>query len=599
MDRTRPDNATVPKEKADLVRDHIFASDAERVEGWAEAFIRAIEARRLHPYDDPAVQNSQSALEELTLDCLDQIGDLAITVEDFDLLYAGRTVFHSKKQEGSLAAALYRGGVTEFVLRQGLRLEELRDFVFVMKSALEVTEEGPDDVVTLLWERNFPHIAYTSVPLEDPQPRLSMPGRAGKSGDEDGGIPWPGGVLEDTDPEPGRNGQLEGRSDDWGFRADPPRAWDESMRDQFALTDVEAENIRMVARLEEANSPQDQVLEILSTVLIAEEDPKAYLDAAAIMGRLIEIAILAGDLARANRLMDILRGLPAAKSTARSDFSAATDQVIREIGRRDLMVQFGAVLNRQKEVDFDALTTFLVHLGSSAAPTLCDLLGDIDDMKMRRALCEALAITCKNNVEILIQRLSDSRWFVVRNILYVLGRIGHQGVERALGEALYHADVRVRKEAVRALGGIDSATSRAYLNSALRDTDRSIRILVAQLVGKRVDERAAQVLWSVIESPEFATRDAEERSVFFVALGRSGSDVMVPRLDRVLTRGGLFRTEQGGKKEAALALAWIGTPAALAVLNREVKSVREDIRRAVEEALEAVRRASLEKRRTD
>lgn len=585
MDQTRP----VQKEKADQVRDHIFASDAERVEGWAELFIRAVEARRLHPYDDAVVQTSQADLEERTLDCLDQIGDIPITIDQFDLIFSGRTVYHSKTQDGSLAAALFRGGVSEFVIRQGVGPEELRDFVAVMKSALEVVPDGPDDVVTLLWERNFRHISYTSIPLEDPQPRMAR---------EETALPWPWSALDDCDPEPGPDGNVEGRSDDWRWNADEPRKWDESAAQRFALTDVEAENIRMVARLEEANSPQDQVLEILSMVLIAEEDPKAYQEVASIVGHLIEIAILGGDLARANRLMDVLRGIPAAKGAARGDMAAATDHAVREIGRRNLMVEFAAVLNRQKDVDFDALTAFLVHLGTSAAPTLCDLLGDINDMKMRRALCEALAITCKSNVEILIQRLDDSRWYVVRNLLYVLGRIGHQGVERALGEALSHADVRVRKEAVRALGGIDSATSRAYLNSALRDTDRSIRILVAQLVGKRVDERAAQVLWSVIESPEFASRDAEERSLFFVALGRSGSDAMVPRLERVLTRGGLFRTEQGGKKEAALALAWIGTPAAIAILNREVKSVREDVRRSVEEALEAVRRASAERRKT-
>lgn len=586
MDQTGP----VQKEKADQVRDHIFASDAERVEGWAELFIRAVEARRLHPYDDAGVQTSQADLEERTLDCLDQIGDIPITVDGFDLIFSGRTVYHSKTQDGSLAAALYRGGVSEFVIRQGVGLEELRDFVAVMKSALEVAPDGPDDVVTLLWERNFRHIGYTSVPLEDPQPKM---------GREEVALPWPWGAIKDSDPEPDPSGKVEGRSDDWRWNPDEPRKWDESEAKRFALTDVEAENIRMVARLEEANSPHDQVLEILSMVLIAEEDPKAYQEVASIVGTLIEIAIMSGDLPRANRLMDVLRGIPAAKGAARGEMAAATDHVVREIGRRNLMVEFAAILNRQKDVDFDALTAFLVHLGTAAAPTLCDLLGDINDMKMRRALCEALAITCKSNVEILIQRLDDSRWFVVRNLLYVLGRIGHQGVERALGEALSHVDVRVRKEAVRALGGIDTATSRAYLNSALRDTDRSIRILVAQLVGKRVDERAAQILWSVIESPEFANRDAEERSLFFVALGRSGSDAMVPRLERVLTRGGLFRTEQGGKKEAALALAWIGTPAAIGILNREVKSVREDIRRAVEEALEAVRRASSEKRKTN
>ena len=44
---------------------------------------------------------------------------------------------------------------------------------------------------------------------------------------------------------------------------------------------------------------------------------------------------------------------------------------------------------------------------------------------------------------------------------------------------------------------------------------------------------------------------------------------------------------------AALAMAWLGTPAALAILNREIQSKRDPVRRAVETALAAVRKAAL------
>src|SRR5207249_10656276 len=118
-----------------------------------------------------------------------------------------------------------------------------------------------------------------------------------------------------------------------------------------------------------------------------------------------------------------------------------------------LKLRLGPVLTAHPEIDLGALTSFLARLGSSSVPGICDLLSEINDMKIRRALCEALAISCKNDVDILIARLSDPRWFVVRNILYVLGRIAHQGVERALGGALCHNDARVRCEAARALSG--------------------------------------------------------------------------------------------------------------------------------------------------
>ena len=49
---------------------------------------------------------------------------------------------------------------------------------------------------------------------------------------------------------------------------------------------------------------------------------------------------------------------------------------------------------------------------------------------------------------------------------------------------------------------------------------------------------------------------------------------------------------QEGGKDAALALAWLGTPAALAVLARELESKRPAVRDAVARALDTVRKAS-------
>jgi HEAT repeat protein len=98
----------------------------------------------------------------------------------------------------------------------------------------------------------------------------------------------------------------------------------------------------------------------------------------------------------------------------------------------------------------------------------------------------------------------------------------------------------------------------------------------------------------VIQGSDFGRRDTNERQAFFEALGRCGSDALVPRLEMMLTKGGFFRS--GNEEErlhAALALAWLGTPSALQVLNREITSKREPLRKAVETALSAVRNAGL------
>ncbi|MEK7315506.1 MAG: HEAT repeat domain-containing protein, partial [Candidatus Eisenbacteria bacterium] len=296
---------------------------------------------------------------------------------------------------------------------------------------------------------------------------------------------------------------------------------------------------------------------------------------------------------RARELLGLLREIAAEKSAAGPEYERIADQVIREIGRPSFLGQLAPTLNAHPELDPEALTELLVQLGSGATPAICDLLGQVNHVRHRRALCEGLIASCRNDVEPLLQRLGDPRWYVIRNVVYVLGRIAHQGVERALDRALHHEDVRVRKEAVRALGNIESPTARVYLVSAFKDSDTGVRIQAATTLAEKRDERAAQNILSAIQAPEFQRRDPRERQAFYEALGRAGSDSLASKLESLLTKGGMFGGGDDDERyHSALALAWLGSPKAIAILERELKSKREPIRQAVEKALTTVRHAA-------
>jgi HEAT repeat protein len=113
-------------------------------------------------------------------------------------------------------------------------------------------------------------------------------------------------------------------------------------------------------------------------------------------------------------------------------------------------------------------------------------------------------------------------------------------------------------------------------------------------LAEKRDERSAQSILGAIQGAEFQRRDLRERESFFEALGRSGSDSLIPKLEGMLTKGGLFGGGNDDERyHAALALAWLGTPKALALLDRELKNKRDGIRSAVERALTTVRQAAL------
>lgn len=595
----KPATTTKPgtvEQRTDQIKDQVLALDVKRVADWIGALVRTIKATRTYPANSPTLHKFQAELESRTWACLKEVGDITLVVQQFDLLYENYSVYHNADRNESLAFRFYGDGVREITFREGLEPHELRGFLEVLRRAIE-TAQVQDDVVTLLWERDFRHIQYLFISLEDLTEESGVvPYEADESPEgHEGGIPWPTrGLAEEDQPPAGAGEPVPERSDDWVPRVETYTPWDETIGIQFALSEEENEVLENEIRAEEQRGLTDEVLEIVATILAAEDTPAGFLDSASAFQRFIELAIEGGDVARANELTARLRGIAAAKAESQAEFQGLVEQVIREIGRPSFLGQMAPTLNSHGDIDPGVLTNFLVQLGPSAAPAICDLLGQVNQVRYRRALCESLAISCRNDVDVLIERLSDTRWYVIRNIVYILGRIAHQGVERALDRALHHEDVRVRKEAVRALGNIESPTSRAYLISAFRDPDAGVRVQAAMTLAVKRDDRAAQSILGVIQGPDFIRRDSNERQAFFEALGRCGSDTLVPKLESILTRGGIFGAGNDEERlHAALAMAWLGTPAALKILNREIESKREPVRRAVDTALAAVRNAAI------
>jgi hypothetical protein len=588
----RPTPHPTPEQKADRIRDQVLALDVKRIADWIQALVRTVKAMRMYLPNNPSLHKFQTDLESRTWSVLKEIGDITLTVQQFDFLFENYSVYHNAAREESIAFRFHSDGVRELTIKEGLEPGELRGFLDVVKRATEPTT-GQDDVVTLLWERDFRHLEYIYIPLEDLIDAKDAAGQpeGGRPDQSDPGIPWPTTTELEPEPAPAGEGAPE-RSDDWSPAVTVDTAWDEASGPQFKMTDTELGELDQAIKDELVRPLGPEVLEIVAAILEAEEEPGGFLESAVAFQRFIELAIEDGDIPRANALLARLKTITAKKAEARAEFGGLAEQVIREIGRPSFLAQAAPTLNSHPEIDPSVLTNFLVQLGSSAAPAICDLLGQLNHMKHRRALCEALATSCRDDVEVLISRLGDSRWYVIRNVVYVLGRIAHQGVERALDRALHHEDVRVRKEAVRALGRIESSTSRAYLISAFRDADAGVRVQAALTLAIKRDERAAQAILGVIGTPDFGRRDLSERQAFFEALGRSGSDSLLAKLEPILTKGSLFRAGSDEERfHAALALAWLGSPAALGVLNRELQGKKNDVRKAVEAALAAVRSA--------
>ena len=62
----------------------------------------------------------------------------------------------------SLAFLFYRDGIREIRFHKGLEAREVYDFLSIVRKS-DLVNRMEDDLVTLLWEKDFSHISFTSL----------------------------------------------------------------------------------------------------------------------------------------------------------------------------------------------------------------------------------------------------------------------------------------------------------------------------------------------------------------------------------------------------------------------------------------------------
>jgi HEAT repeat protein len=110
-----------------------------------------------------------------------------------------------------------------------------------------------------------------------------------------------------------------------------------------------------------------------------------------------------------------------------------------------------------------------------ATDSLVERLGEEQDRSRRKGMIDALAAAAAHDPKPLLKHLDDDRWYVVRNVVVILGRSGDPRIVGRLRDSLRHPEPRVRRETLRALFALQGDASVPTLLSSLDDPDVSVR----------------------------------------------------------------------------------------------------------------------------
>lgn len=499
---------------------------------------KAVKTILLYPTTNPLPGEFKAQLFDRLTAFLEEEGNLALTIRGDQFLFEGEVVHEEAGGDDNFIATLHRDGIQKLMFRQGLEAEELDRFLEIVKKV--ITERSQDDdLVTLLWEASFDSIKYESISELNEIDYEAIENRfLQNQADADaraGAIDYGSIVLDESEAD--REGSPAQGSDDT-TRTSALGSVDVSriVEDLNGLSDDMSkvdDYLREATQFDPANS----TIGIIFEILIGEEEVPGFRETCDVVDNLYDRFIQQADFHSAFRVLTGIHELQATEV----DHSPARVQRLSESRARsadklrtDHLV---AALNGHPGCDLDSCRALLQSLPIDILPYLVSSLGDLEHFACRTMMCETLAERGVDRVDTIGNGVYDKRWYVVRNIVVILGNIGGNRALTFLQKALKHADDRVRREVIGALVRMDPQDSSKVLRAGLDDKTADIRILSLRALSKRNDEETAVIARKRIAESTFKRLEPTEQKQLLISVARIQGDSSLPVFRKLI--GGL------------------------------------------------------------
>jgi|Deesub1362A_J573_1020465.scaffolds.fasta_scaffold00004_279 hypothetical protein len=183
--------------------------------------------------------------------------------------------------------------------------------------------------------------------------------------------------------------------------------------------------------------------------------------------------------------------------------------------------------------DREGVTRLARVLKAQLIPPLVDALLEEGNASHRRYLLSLLGELGSDVVPEAVRRLDDRRWYVVRNMLYLLRECGNGKHANHVRRFVKHKNTRICIEAVKTLLHFKTADSVPYLKFYLQSNNARLREQAIRLAGAYRVKAAVPYLLDILEKRDMLGADSYYKISVVKALGDIGDKSAIPHLLKI------------------------------------------------------------------
>ena len=541
------------------------------VEELMQALAKALRAHQLYLPNNPVYQRALENLRAAFRPIWEAQDELVLDVNESGLLWEGNVVYSQASRSESFSWVFFKDGVRSLTLLSGVEQNEIVGLLDVVHRARTLQPEDNDDLLTLLWEKDFQLVRYVFQELASSEVGGMQLPSSEEVATSAGAPRYVSSAVEEEAPS--RPGVV--RAEDF----------DSTL---YFLDEGEINHLREEVNREYEQDLRRNVLAMLFDVLELQPYPTVRAELISILESFLPYQLGAGDfLAVAYVLREVRAILQRARELLPEQRKSLEDLPGRLSQPEALSQLLQSLDEAAAHPSAQELGELFGELRPEALPTMLAWLPRVSNQRLKVVLEEALQRLASAHVPDLVGAIAGADGAVVLEAVKLAGRLKLQEAVPAMVQALKHEETPIRVAAVQALSDLATPAALQGLEAALDDTDRDVRLSAVRVLMQHKHRGALTKVMAAVQGKSVREADLTEKMAFFEAYGSLIGEQGVATLDAMLNSGGFLKRKEEPETRAcaALALGRIGTPSAREALERASGTKEALVRNAVSRAL--------------